>query len=256
MCSKVLLESMERFALLGLRSGIAFVFLLICFSGEMKRTRMQDVKGGVMLGAAFFTVMTLELTGLRYNTSGAASLEENTAVIFVPIFMALIRRKLPERKAIVTAVMAIAGVALLCFKPEGFSVGIGDIFCVAAAMVYACAIILISKVDRFADPLLAGVYQVLTMAVLSFIASFIFESPSLPGTVREWGLLLYLAMVCSGFGFTLQPFAQKGTTPEKAGTMCALSPVTAAVLGTVFLGETLTLKGIAGAVLIVASIII
>ena len=38
--------------------------------------------------------------------------------------------------------------------------------------------------------------------------------------------------------------------------LCALNPVTAAVLGMVFLGETMTAKGILGAVLIVAGILL
>ena len=68
--------------------------------------------------------------------------------------------------------------------------------------------------------------------------------------------MLYLAIICSGFGFTLQPVAQQGTTAERAGALCALSPVAAAVLGALFLGETLTYKGIIGGLLIIASILL
>ena len=54
----------------------------------------------------------------------------------------------------------------------------------------------------------------------------------------------------------LQPVAQRGTTAERAGALCALNPVAAAVLGVLFLGETLTYKGIIGGILIIASILL
>ncbi len=68
--------------------------------------------------------------------------------------------------------------------------------------------------------------------------------------------MLYLAIICSVFGFTLQPYDQSGTTAERASVLCALLPFTVGVLGAVYLGETLTVKGIIGAVLIIASIVV
>ena len=61
-----------------------------------------------------------------------------------------------------------------------------------------------------ADPLLSGVVQVGFLGVLALIASFLFETPHLPGSGTEWLVVLALALVCSGFGFTLQPVAQSG----------------------------------------------
>ena len=125
-----------------------------------------------------------------------------------------------------------------------------------SAVAYAATIILISRIGGKGDPLRIGIYQVGTIGVLAMAAAFIFETPALPAAGMEWGYLLYLAIVCSVFGFTLQPYAQSRTTAERAGMLCALNPVTAAVLGMVFLGETMTAKGILGAVLIVAGILL
>lgn len=186
MFSKLLLETMEQFTLLGIRSMIAFIVLLIICFPSFKKTTKKDVVYGTVIGAAFFIVMFFELAGLKHTSSVSISFEENTAVILVPILLAILTRKFPSKKTCLIFLLSGIGIVLLCFRPDGFDFNIGDVYGMMAALTYA----------------------------------------------------------------------QSGTTAERAGVLCALSPVTAAVLGSVFLDETLTLKGFIGAVLIVTSIIL
>lgn len=253
---KLLLENMGQFTLLGVRSMIAFAVLAIIGFKTLKDTDKNDLWYGFLIGAAFFIVMFFELTGLKYTTSVSIAFEENTAIIIVPIILAIMTRKFPDKKTILIFLMCAVGIVLLNFKPEGFEFNIGDLYGMLAALSYAGTIILTSKVSDKADPIRVGIYQVGTMGILSLIAAFIFETPALPATGIEWGYMMYLAIICSVFGFTLQPYAQSGTTAERASVLCALNPITVAIMGAVFLGETLTVKGIIGAILIIASIII
>lgn len=254
--SKLLLEQMGQFTLLGVRSLLAFFFLSILFSKKFRTVSFAQVKGGFILGLSFFIVMGCELTALRFTTSTAVSFEENTAVAIVPLIMMLLTRKLPEKNTVIRVVLALLGVGFLCFKPEGFSFNIGDVFGMLSAVTYACSIVLTSKISKGVDPLMTGVFQVGFMGLFSIAAAFLFETPCLPDGARAWTYMLYLAIVCSGFGFTLQPVAQRGTTAERAGAFCALNPVAAAILGAVFLNETLSVSGIIGGILIVASILV
>lgn len=253
---KLLLENMGQFTLLGIRSMIAFAVLVAIGFKTLKKTDKNDLFYGFLVGASFFVVMFLELTGLKYTTSVSIAFEENTAIIIVPIILAIMTRKFPDKKTILMFFMCGIGIVLLNFKPEGFEFNFGDLLGMMTALTYAGTIILTSKVADKADPIRVGIYQVGTMGILSLIAAFIFETPALPTTGIEWTYMLYLAIICSVFGFTLQPYAQSGTTAERASVLCALNPITVAVLGAVFLGETLTVKGIIGAVLIIASIIV
>lgn len=235
---------------------IAFAVLVVIGFKTLKKTDKNDLFYGFLVGASFFVVMFLELTGLKYTTSVSIAFEENTAIIIVPIILAIMTRKFPDKKTILMFFMCGIGIVLLNFKPEGFEFNFGDLLGMMTALTYAGTIILTSKVADKADPIRVGIYQVGTMGILSLIAAFIFETPALPATGIEWTYMLYLAIICSVFGFTLQPYAQSGTTAERASVLCALNPITVAVLGAVFLGETLTVKGIIGAVLIIASIIV
>ena len=69
-------------------------------------------------------------------------------------------------------------------------------------------------------------------------------------------MLLALAVLCTAFGFTIQPGAQKPLSSESAGIICAINPLTTAVLGWLLMGDTLDLFGITGAVLILVGIIL
>ena len=112
------------------------------------------------------------------------------------------------------------------------------------------------KKDAGADPLLSGVVQVGFLGALALIASFLFETPHLPGSGTEWLVVLALALVCSGFGFTLQPVAQSGTTADHAALFCALNPFVAAALGAVCFHEHFGIAGVLGGVLILAGILV
>lgn len=256
MFSKIMLKTMGQFTLLGIRSLLAFAVLLLFFGKQLKNVTKKELTGGLLLGIAYFTVMFFELNGLKYTESSTMSLLENSAVVFVPVFMSVFTRSLPEKKAVIKVLLALAGVILLRFKGGTLSFGRGEFFGIAAAMLYALAIILTKRLSSKADPLLCGVFQAGTMGVLGIIFALFFETPALPRGGAQWGAIIYLAVICSSFGFTFQPLAQRGTTAERTGTFCALSPVSASILGAVFLKEMMTVPNIIGAALVLCSILI
>lgn len=130
----------------------------------------------------------------------------------------------------------------------------GQFYCIVAAVLYALSIILTDRLSRKEDPLALGIVQVGVMGFLGTIAAFLFETPRLPSCGAEWGIFLVLAIICTGFGFTLQPVAQRYTNSERVGLYCALNPVFAAFLGTVFLHEQLGIRGLVGSVLVLSAV--
>ena len=254
--SKIGLQGMGKFTLLGLRFLIAFVFLALLFPRHLQHMNRRTFLGGLGLGVMFFLVMTAELSALETVASSTASFLENTAIVLVPLLEAALCRKLPTRQALCSAAVSLAGVGLLT-SGGGFTVAPGELYCVAAAVVYAAAILFADRLTHSgANPLGAGIVQVGCIGLLSMAAAFVFETPQLPSSGGTWAVVLTLALVCSGFGFALQPVAQSGTTAERAGMFCALSPLCAAVLGAAVLGEKFGLQSLFGAALIVGGIVI
>ena len=254
--TKIGLQSIGTFNLLALRSLFAFVLLSLMFRKRLRGIGIKTVLRGAALGAAFFLVMTAELNGLKSTDTSTVSFLENTAIIFVPLFEALLMRKLPKGISILSALAAILGVGFLTLKNGTISFTTGEIYCVAAAMLYAASIILTDRLSHKDDGFIIGLLQVGFMGLFALIASFVWETPRFPQGGTEWGVILVLAIVCSGFGFTFQPVAQSKTTAERAGLFCALNPAFASLMGVVFLSEPVTAQGLIGSALILFSLLI
>ena len=94
------------------------------------------------------------------------------------------------------------------------------------------------------------------IGLFTTIASFIFEAPKLPSCASEWLPILGLALVCSCFGFTLQPVAQRRIPSERASQFCALNPLSTAAMSAVLLHEKMGVMGAVGAALILGSIML
>ena len=255
--SKLGMTGLGIFNLLALRFLIAFVLLGAVFAPRLRRINRRSLRAGLMMGGLYFLVMTAELSGLKRTASSTVSFLENTAIVLVPLFAAAVSRRVPGGKAILCAVVTLTGVGFLTLG-GGVRFGTGELFSVLAAALYACAILTTDRLTHKGDvdSLTAGIVQVATIGVLSLLASVAVETPRLPQTGTEWVSVLALAIVCSGFGFTLQPVAQAGTTAERAGMFCALNPLVACVLGVVFLHEHIGAQGLVGAALILTGILL
>lgn len=252
--NKLVLGQMDTFNLLACRFLLAFVVLAVLFWKRLRALSGKTLLHGAVLGLLFFLTLTAELTALKTTDSSTVSLLENTAIILVPLLEAVLLRRLPSVVSLASAGAAVLGVALLTVQTGGFTGGVG--FGLLSALLYAVAII---ATDRFAhhdDPLTVGIVQVGALGVLALAASCCFETPHLPQTGMAWGMVLALAVICTGFGFTLQPVAQSHTSAERAGLFCALSPACATLFGAALLHEKITLLGAAGIALILSSLLL
>ncbi len=254
--SKLIMQSMSMFNMLGIRFLLAFTLLLILFFKRIRKTNRKTFAAGAVMGCLYFLVMTAELNGLKRTSSGNVSFLENTAIVIVPLLQAVLLRRFPRWKAVICALLCLIGVGFLTIG-SGMAFGAGEMFCMLAAFLYACAILTTDRLTHGnIDALAAGIVQVGMIGALSLTASLLFEAPRLPSGMLEWTGIVMLAVVCSGFGFTLQPVAQSGTTAERAGMFCALNPMVATILGIVFLHEAFTVQSAVGGGLILAGILI
>lgn len=254
--TKIGMQDMGKFTLLGLRFLFAFAFLAPVFPKRLLHMNRRTFLGGLALGAIYFGLMTAEVSALQTVASSTVSFLENTAIVLVPLFEAALLRRLPARKAMCSALVSLVGVGLLT-SGGGFALSSGELCCLGVAVVYAAAILFTDRLTHTGvDPLAAGIVQVGFIGLFSMAAAFLTETPRLPSDGGEWAVVLALALVCSGFGFALQPVAQSGTTAARAGMFCALSPLCAAVLGAAVFQERFGLQSLFGAALIACGIVI
>ena len=251
MFSKILMGTMAPFNILAVRFLIAAGLLIVLFHRRLLKLDRRTLGCGAAMGGVFFASMALEMHALTGASSSTVSFLENTAIVLVPMAAALMARRRPA------APVAMIGVGLLTAGggPGGDTVP-GVLFGLGSGAAYSAAILTTARLSQEGDPLTLGIVQVATMGLLALGASLVFEAPVLPTAPAEWGSLAALIVVCTGFGFTLQPVAQSRLSADVAGLLCALSPFVAAVLGAVFLGEAVTPCRLAGMALIAVAMLV
>lgn len=254
--TKFCFVEMGPLLVLACRNLLAVAVLLPFMLGHLRRMTRRDAAVGCGIGLLFTCTMVAELVGLVTTDVSVAAILENTAIVMVPIIAAVVSHRLPDGRTMLCCLLALGGVAAMSWTGATMHLAFGEWLMLLAAFFYASSIVAMARITDGCDALLVGFFQIVTMGVLSLIGSFIFESPALPQEIVTYECLLYLAIVCSSFGFTLQPLAQRYCSAETAGILCALSPLIGMILGVVVLDEPLTLLRIVGLVLILSAIVI
>ena len=254
--SKVALESMGPYTLMSIRFILAFFILCVIFLKSLRTVSRKTLLRGSFLGVLFFLTMACELVGLTYIDSSTMGFLENMAIVFVPLLDALLLRKAPRPIAIITSVIAVIGVAFLTLKEGHLNLSIGELISLGAAFFYAITIIATDRLAKKDDAAVLGVIQIGVIGVLGTAAAFLLENPALPASGPVWANMMFLVIVCTVFGFTLQPVAQKYTSAETAGLFCAFNPLIAGILGITILHEHFGLNTLIGGILILSGIVI
>ncbi len=96
--------------------------------------------GGLACGAALTIASTLQQYGLTMTTVGKGGFITTLYIILTPILGIFIGRKAP--KAVwFCAVLAVAGMFLLCVNGESLSISAGDLLVLGSALVFAVHIL-------------------------------------------------------------------------------------------------------------------
>ena len=155
--------------------------------------------------------MSFEVASLTFCQSSTVAFIENTAIVLVPLFEIIIFRNMPASKLRTAAglLLSVAGVALLTLKDSVGDFNIGYILAFMSSFTYAGAIIVTDRLSKKGDPVTQGIIQIGVMGILALMFSYILETPHLPSTPESLWAIVFLALVCSCFGFTFQPVSFK-----------------------------------------------
>lgn len=252
--SKTLLHSMEPLNILAVRFLVAFLVLAVMFNKKLREMDRGTFLGGVLLGLVYTSVLGFEMLGLRQVDTGVSSFIENAAVVIVPIYQAILFRALPKKNTFFCAIIAFVGVGFLSLSSGIGELNMGIVYTIIAALSYAAAIMVTASLSAKYDPITIGVMQIGTLGVVTLILSLILETPRIPTEPANWVMILILALVCTCFGFTLQPLAQKYISTDTAAIFSALNPLSACIIGILFAGEPYGLYKLIGAVLIMTGV--
>lgn len=252
---KLGLDTLESFNLVALRLGFAFIFSGLVFYKRLRKVNLRTIRYGFILGFILFMTMAVVTIAVKYTSVSNAGFLFSLTVVFVPLLLAILYRKWPERKILFGIGIAVIGILLLTLK-RNFQISLGDILIISGALFYAIYIILTDKVAKNVDSINLGIVELGFGGAFGTLFSFLFENTQLPSTTESWLAILALSILCSAIGFIGQNIAQKYTTPTNAGLIFSLEPVFAAIFAFTIFKEVLSIKGYVGATLVLVGVLL
>ena len=252
---KLVADEIPPITIVALRFGIAFIVMVAIFFKKIIRVDAKTLKYSAIVGALLCGIFIALMYGVKNTTASTAGFLTSTTVILVPILQIFITRKLPSKKIVWGVLIVSTGLALLLIGDD-FNIASGALYCLVAALLYAVHIIVTNRFVREVDALQLGIYQLGFATLFATVGTFLFETPVLPNSAIHWFAILGLALICSAYGFVMQPIAQKYTTPESTGFLFSLEPIFSAILAFIFLHENMGLQGYFAAMLILAGVLI
>ncbi len=266
-------QYVDTFTVNATRSLVATVALipLILFTSKksgrpvLERTKADRnlmIKAGVLCGTFLCLSSSLQQFGISiYPDDAAVSARSGfiTAlyVIVVPIIGVLFFKRKVNISVWISVFVAVAGLYLLCGTNGISGIYLGDVLVLCCAVSFSLQILCVDHFIDRVDSIKLSAIQFFTCGVESLILMFIFEDPTMADIMLAGKAILYLGIMSSGVGYTLQIIGQKySDNPTVASILMSLESVFAALGGWLLMGKALSGVEIIGCVVMFFAIVL
>ena len=256
-------DNVGAFTFLASRSWLAGIALLPLIAVMKRKTVSSEagpgdrrilITGGLLCGFFLFIASAAQQIGIATTTTAKAGFLTALYVIIVPILSIVIRKKVPPQVWL-SALIAVAGLYLLCMKGR-FSLEAGDAMELLCAFLFACHIMTIDHFSPRVDGITMSCIQFFACAVFSTVFALLIERPHWAQIRSALLPILYAGIFSSGVGYTLQILSQKNLHPTVASITMSLESVFSAVFGWILLHQALNGREILGCLLMFSAIIL
>lgn len=231
--------------------GSLVMLPLIKFNLKLNRETLPWM---LAVGGLLFAASGLQQAGLKYTTAGNAGFITGAYVVLVPILLSIVWKERIHWSIWVAALMTSIGIYMLSSGGR-LSFNFGDAIELVGAVLWALHVIVTGKAVKKIPVLPFVTGQFIVCAVLNIIFGLLLQRDSLPALLPAWPYIVYLAVVSTGIGFTLQAFGQRHAPPADAAIILSLEAVFSVVFGWLLLSENLTTVQAAGCFLIMCAIL-
>jgi len=243
--------------LFGLLFGLAVIFIQrVSWPRTFRAWLPLIIVGLTNIAIPFFLISW----GEQSIDSAVASILDAT----VPLFTILIAHFLLQDDKITTPkvlglVVGFAGIVILLSKDIGASASSvwGQVAVIGASIFYAISAIYIRKTTEDTPGILRSAGPLVSASAVMWLSALLFESPvKIPHLGITWVALIFMGVLGSGLAFVMAFYLIHEIGPTRTSMVTYLFPLGGVILGVTFLHEQLTWQVIAGAILIISSLIV
>jgi drug/metabolite transporter (DMT)-like permease len=242
---------------LTLRFSIAAIALAIVFHKEFRTPEARASLGrGVIAGVFLFGGYVLQTAGLQFTSASKAGFITGMYVPLVPIIGGLVLQKLPQVSELIGIAIACAGMILLTAQRDIFDMNRGDLLVLGCAAAYSCHILILGRFSPKSNVGVLTVAQITTGALIGAATFWWIEPVRLAWSGNVWLALGVTSLLATALAFFVQTWAQRFSSPTRTVLIFSLEPVFAWLTSYLITGEVLSHRGVVGAVLILAGILV
>jgi len=246
---KQIMVSVSPMALVAVR----FLLAALVFTPWLRQVNLQLLRDGLLLGTAYLASFVTLTIGMETISADRAAFVLSLNIILVPLFGLFLGQRL-QAIAVVAAGVAIAGIGVMSWEGGGLS--LGDLWVVGSAVSYAVYILLLETATLKHPPLALSAIQLAFVAEASVLWAAPEIMAQLPAIAAHWEQLAYLGFIVTATTTIVQAIAQRWVSAHETALIYTLEPVFAAVFSFWLLGEQLSRRGLAGAGLILAAMVL
>ena len=223
---------------------------------EEKKYKIKDlIIGSLVCGSSLSIAMLLQQFGISLESAGKSGFITALYIVFVPLFGLFFKKK-PSLSILIGVALSIGGLLLINCIDGKFEFGLGSLLLIGCAIGYALQIIAVDQFSKKCNTILLTGGQFLVSFLIHFPLMFIFETPNINSMVQAWGPVLFLGILSSGVGFSIQVYTQKNISPAIASLIMSFEAVFSLLAGVIILKEKHGILELIGCILLFLAIII
>jgi len=203
---------------------------------------------------------SLIVIGQTFIPSGLASILNATTPLFTVLVMAAAREEALRTRRVAGVALGLAGVIVL----RGWGIdtspgqGLGILLCLGGAFSYGFAALAARRLLKDSAPLGTATFQLMASTVMMAVVAGSVEQPwhlPMPG-LKTWLAVLSLAGLSTALAYIVFFQIIRRSGPTNVMLVTLLIPVTAILLGWLVLGEPISAREIAGAIVIGSALLV
>jgi drug/metabolite transporter (DMT)-like permease len=218
----------------------------------------------LFIGFGFCSLTVFEalyFTAYAYTTVQHAAALLYTAPAFVAVLSWVILKEKFSRAKVAAVTLSVTGAFLIVGIARGQPLfgsitQLGDWLAIASGLAYSSWYIFGKILGQNREPAVTTFLAMIFGALLLFPIMFALEGVHPPANLYGWGLIVVVGLVPTAVAYVLYLTGLKLIEPTQASVFAIVEPLTAAVVGFLFLQERLSYDSIVGFVLIISSIVL
>lgn len=254
---KDIVETLPTFELLAIRFGSSAIIMLVLFFKDIRANiEKRTVLVGLAMGVVEWAAFSAQTLGIAETTAGKSAFLTGTYCVLVPFVSYFMSGEKLTRYNVGAAFMCLAGIALVAL--DSAELNVGDMLTLVGAVLFAIQIAMAAKFGRNLDVNAMTFWMFVAMGVLSLVSCLLFEEPLSPLSfdATTWLALVFLSAICTCLLMLIQNKGLSMVPASSGALLLSLESPSGVLFSVLMTGETLTVRLVAGFVLIFLAIVV